>query len=230
MKRLAQLSLAFTALAALAAPPEGLPVSKQIPVFTVPAPTVPKEPFIYTDKPALILAPLVNSSAVRAVAERFQTTYAKLGLPRLLIRVNPAARTLANRSAPERGGVTEVEENLAASRELTALLTKAFQQTGARVMERETSAEPAEIVIEVLAAQRRIIVRELSGDREHLVPELQLAAVRLADGRLLAQANARELFGTDVEAARLLRHFKLAELAEAVALRLMEELAAAKQP
>ena len=75
---------------------------------------------------------------------------------------------------------------------------------------------------------RKLIVSGVSGERAHLVPELQLAVVRLVDAKLLAQANTRDLFGADVEAARLLPHFKLSELAEASALRLMEELAAPK--
>ncbi|MSR43597.1 MAG: hypothetical protein EXS29_04845 [Pedosphaera sp.] len=227
MKRLlAQLSL--TAIAACAAPLEPLPASKPNPIFIAPAPSAPKETFVYTDKPALILVPLVSPSAARAVTERFQAAYTKLGQPRLLIRVNPQPRTLTNPNAPAAPDPVKQEEPPAEVRELPPLFTRLFQQAGGRVLEKETSAEPAEIAIEVLAATRRLVVREVSGDRVHLVPELQLAAVRLADGRLLAQVSVGELFGADAEAARLLRHFKLTELAEAAALRLMEELASAR--
>ncbi len=204
------------------------PVPKPTPVFIAPAPAVLKEAFIYTDKPALVLTPLVNPSAARAVTERFQNAYAKLGQPRLLIHVNSPRRTLTNPNAPDVSDSTKLEETTAESRELTILFAKLFQQAGARVLERETSADSAEVVVEVLTAMRKMIVSEVSGDRVHLVPELQLAVVRLVDGKLLAQANTRDLFGADVEAARLLRHFKLSELAEAAALRLMEELAAPK--
>lgn len=204
-------------------------MSKPNPVFIAPAPATAKETFVYTDKPALILAPLVNPSAARAVTERFQAVYTKLGQPRLLIRVNSQPRVLTHPNAPVAPDPVKPEELPAEARELSPLFTRLFQQAGGRVLEKETSAEPAEIVIEVLAATRRLVVREVSGDRVHLVPELQLAAVRLADGRLLAQASVRELFGADAEAARLLRHFKLTELAEAAALRLMEELASPKQ-
>ena len=226
MKRLlAQLS--FTAIVATAAPLEPSPVTKPPTLFVAP---VRNESFVYTDKPALVLAPLVSPSAARIVTERFQAAYAKLGQPRLLIRINPQARTLSNPNAPAASDSVKQEELPAEARELLPLFMRLFVQAGGRVLEKETGAEAAEIVIEVLAATRRLPVREVSGDRVHLVPELQLAAVRLADGRLLAQVSVRELFGTDAEAARLLRHFKLAELGEAAALRLMEELATTKQP
>ncbi len=229
MKRLlAQLSFtAIVAIVAAAGPLEPLPAPKPPTLFVAP---VRNESFVYTDKPALVLAPLVSPSAARIVTERFQAAYAKLGQPRLLIRINPQARTLSNPNAPAASDSVKQEELPAEARELLPLFMRLFVQAGGRVLEKETGAEAAEIVIEVLAATRRLPVREVSGDRVHLVPELQLAAVRLADGRLLAQVSVRELFGTDAEAARLLRHFKLAELGEAAALRLMEELATTKQP
>lgn len=161
-------------------------------------PPIPRETFVYTDKPALVLPPLVSASAARAVNERFQAGYARLGRPRLAFRINLDARTLSSiPDAPANHMPPVPVEGVGAARDLEAILSKLFQQAGARVLGREAGPEPAEVIIEVLAATRRLVVREVSGDRVHLVADLQMAAVRPANGRLLAQAGTHDLFSAD---------------------------------
>lgn len=103
---------------------------------------------------------------------------------------------------------------------------KAFDSTEASqaAKERAALANVAEVVIEVLVSNRTTIIREISGDREAQVPDLQATAIRLKDARILGQASSMDVIGRGQQADRLSRQHELNEIAEATALALMQDM------
>ncbi len=95
---------------------------------------------------------------------------------------------------------------------------------GAR-KDREALAKIADVVIEVLISSRPITVTAISGDQQtHHVPDIQVTAIRLADGAILGQAGSSDVLGRDRDAGRIVRNFDVNAIAEATALALMEDM------
>jgi hypothetical protein len=90
--------------------------------------------------------------------------------------------------------------------------------------DREALAKVADVVVEVLVSSRQITVPEVSGDRTVLAPDIQATAIRLSDAAILGQASTRDVLGRDRDAARLVTRFDASDIAEAVALALMEDV------
>jgi hypothetical protein len=89
--------------------------------------------------------------------------------------------------------------------------------------EREALREAADVVIEVLISSRQVTLPSWAGDDTRLVPDLQVTAIRLADGAILAQAAATDILGRDRDMGPIVRHFEVRDIVEATALALMED-------
>jgi len=101
-------------------------------------------------------------------------------------------------------------------------------QPGARLLgdqatkEREALAQSADIAIEVLISTRTLIAAEVSGDTTVAVPDIQITAIRLKDAAILGQASASDVLGADT--AQAAKKFSAADITEATALALMEDM------
>jgi hypothetical protein len=101
-------------------------------------------------------------------------------------------------------------------------------QPGARLLgdqatkDREALAQSADIAIEVLISNRTLIAAEVSGDTTVAVPDIQMTAIRLKDAAILGQASASDVLGAG--AAQAAKKFSAADITEATALALMEDM------
>jgi hypothetical protein len=101
-------------------------------------------------------------------------------------------------------------------------------QPGARLLgdqatkERDALAQSADIAIEVLISTRTLIAAEVSGDTTVAVPDIQMTAIRLKDAAILGQASASDVLGAG--AAQAAKKFSAADITEATALALMEDM------
>ena len=101
-------------------------------------------------------------------------------------------------------------------------------QPGARLLgdqatkERDALAQSADIAIEVLISTRTLIAAEVSGDTTVAVPDIQMIAIRLKDAAILGQASASDVLGAG--AAQAAKKFSAADITEATALALMEDM------
>ena len=94
--------------------------------------------------------------------------------------------------------------------------------------DREALAKIADVAIEVLVSSRQLVIREVSGDKVHQVPDIQVTAIRLKDAAILGQASASDILGKDRYAGRIITNFDVREITEAVALALMEDMTLGK--
>ena len=101
-------------------------------------------------------------------------------------------------------------------------------QPGARLLgdqatkDREALAQSADIAIEVLISTRTLIAAEVSGDTTVAVPDIQMTAIRLKDAAILGQVSASDVLGAG--AAQAAKKFSAADITEATALALMEDM------
>lgn len=107
-------------------------------------------------------------------------------------------------------------------------------QPGARLVgdqagkERDALAQVADIAVEVLISSRNLTVAEVSGDTTVAVPDIQMTAIRLKDAAILGQASASDVLGQG--AARAAKQFGVADITEATALALMEDMLMSAAP
>ncbi|MBC7365994.1 MAG: hypothetical protein H7343_04135 [Undibacterium sp.] len=124
------------------------------------------------------------------------------------------------------GGAKLADQRIAGSM-LTA-------QPGARLIgdqagkEREALAQSADIAVEVLISSRNLPVMEVSGDTTVAVPDIQMTAIRLKDAAILGQASASDVLGQS--AGRASKQFGVADITEATALALMEDMLMSANP
>jgi hypothetical protein len=90
--------------------------------------------------------------------------------------------------------------------------------------EREALKQIADIAIEVLISSRELKVTGVSGDSTLMVPDIQATAVRLSDSTILGQAAASDILGQSAAAGGLARRFGPADVTEATAFALMEDM------
>ncbi len=91
--------------------------------------------------------------------------------------------------------------------------------------DREALSRLADVVIEVLISSRSVSVREISGDRDYTVPDIQATAIRLRDSQIIGQANATDLLSRQPNLGAALRANTIQEFTESVALVLMQDIA-----
>ena len=82
----------------------------------------------------------------------------------------------------------------------------------------------ADLAIEVLISSRSLVLPGLSGDQTVSVPDIQATAIRLKDSVILGQATAMDVLGKGPAAGAAARQFTSADITEATALALMEDM------
>ena len=99
----------------------------------------------------------------------------------------------------------------------------------AATKDRKALADIADIVIEVLISSRNLTVPEVSGDVVVPVPDIQATAIRLKDAVIVGQAAASDIIGKGAQAGSVARRFGAADITEATALALMEDMLTEKR-
>jgi hypothetical protein len=89
---------------------------------------------------------------------------------------------------------------------------------------RDALKQIADIAVEVLISSRELTVRNISGDSTFAVPDIQVTAIRLSDSAIVGQAAASDVLGNDRQAARVAQQFAVADITEATAFALMEDM------
>ena len=86
-----------------------------------------------------------------------------------------------------------------------------------------------EVSFEVLISEREITVNGIKGKQTHSVPDIQVTAIRMTDGRIIGQATVLDLFPRRSTAARMLQRYDIQQLTEATALALMKDISSSAQ-
>ena len=86
-----------------------------------------------------------------------------------------------------------------------------------------------EMSFEVLISEREITVNGIKGKQTHPVPDIQVTAIRMTDGRIIGQATVLDLFPRHSTAARMLQRYDIQQLTEATALALMKDISSSAQ-
>ena len=86
-----------------------------------------------------------------------------------------------------------------------------------------------EVSFEVLISEREITVNGIKGKLTHSVPDIQVTAIRMTDGRIIGQATVLDLFPRRSTAARMLPRYDIQQLTEATALALMKDISSSAQ-
>jgi hypothetical protein len=95
--------------------------------------------------------------------------------------------------------------------------------------DREALAKVADVAIEVLISSRNLTMPTVAGDQTVIVPDIQATAIRLKDSAIIGQAAASDILGRDMQAGRIVKQFVVAEITEATALALMEDMLSGKK-
>ncbi len=114
-------------------------------------------------------------------------------------------------------------------RDVERLFGRPLRQAGVKLVDPDL-VNPPEVTLEVLISERAMTIRGIGGDQSLAVPDVQVTAVRVADGRILGQATVLDLFPKAGQAAAGLRRFDVRALAEATALALMKDMARTPVP
>ncbi len=264
----------FCALLAGCAVPAGVmpaPQTGSIPVHKNAAAPQTGTVFQYETAPPTALAQLYTPQQAQVAIDQFKLAYAKLGAPRMDVRVNlqqaaapglplPGALTgpsidpntgLPTATAvplpspiPVPAGVPVSRAGVTAAlprvfdagsladrqtrRDVERLFGRPLRQAGVQLMDSDLAALP-EVTLEVLISERVLTVQGIAGAQAFTVPDIQVTAVRVADGRIIGQATVMDLFPKNEQAAHALRRFDVRQLAEATALALMKDIAGTLQ-
>jgi hypothetical protein len=96
--------------------------------------------------------------------------------------------------------------------------------------ERDALKQVADIAIEVLIASRNLNVTTVSGDSVYTVPDIQATAIRLNDAAIVGQASTSDILGHSQQAGRIARQFSIADITEATAFAVMEDMLTGAKP
>lgn len=88
--------------------------------------------------------------------------------------------------------------------------------------DREALGKIADVVVEVLISTREVKVAAVSGDKTYTVPDIQATAIRLSDAQIIGQVASDDVTGRVAPAQ--LKNFSFGDVAEATALKLMEDM------
>jgi hypothetical protein len=93
--------------------------------------------------------------------------------------------------------------------------------------DREALAAICDVVIEVLRHDEVLSVPQISGDKPVALPMISATAIRLKDSKIIGQASSSDFLGRrNMRATWLNRNFLPRDIAEATAVKLMEDMAA----
>ncbi len=172
------------------------------------------------------IVPLFTPEQAAAIIEEFKATHAKLGAPKIDVRVNPpvGVPVVANDpNAPAAPTPPLTPDELATQqtkREVERLFGRPLRLAGATLVDTDLSNE-SEVTFEVL-----ISARKLGGKGSKTVPDIQVTAIRIADGSIIGQATVLDLFPNRDLANRQLPKYSIQQLTQATALAVMKDISA----
>lgn len=168
-----------------------------------------------------------GESSSRTETVKAENTYAQATATKTTLADRQTVRDIERLfGRPLRVGGAKLADQRIAAQLIGDLPTDHFLATSneAARKDREALAKIADVVLEVLITSRPLVLAGISGDETYSVPDIQVTAIRLADGAILGQATARDVMGKDREAGRVVRAFDVSDIAEATALALMEDI------
>ena len=238
--------------------PMGITRQNNTPIHKNTIATTPSTKHIYTVSPAVPLQTIYNAEQAKAIVEEFRITYAKLGKPKIDVRVNfpqgavqvPQLPTVGVSGVPAidpatglpippggaaaAGGIparifdTDELSSKQTKREVERLFGRPLRMAGVMLMDATLTNLP-EMSFEVLISEREITVNGIKGKQTHSVPDIQVTAIRMTDGRIIGQATVLDLFPRRSTAARMLQRYDIQQLTEATALALMKDISSSTQ-
>ena len=170
--------------------------------------------------------PLFTREQAETIIEEFKATHAKLGAPKIDVRFNPSVGVpvAANDpNAPAAPTPPLTPDELATQqtkREVERLFGRPLRLAGATLVDTDLSNE-SEVTFEVL-----ISARKLGGKGSKSVPDIQVTAIRFADGTIIGQATVLDLFPNREMANRQLPKYSIQQLTQATALAVMKDISA----
>lgn len=170
------------------------------------------------------IVPLFTPEQAAAIIEEFKATHAKLGGPKIDVRVNPPLdvpgaagepnAVLAQPLTPDELATQQTK------REVERLFGRPLRLAGATLVDTDLSSE-SEVTFEVL-----ISARKLGGKGSKTVPDIQVTAIRFADGSIIGQATVLDLFPNREVANLQLPKYSIQQLTQATALAVMKDISA----
>ncbi len=163
--------------------------------------------------------PLFSQEQAEAIIREFTETYAKLGEPKIDVRVNPpvGVPVAAAPLTPDELATQQTK------REVERLFGRPLRFAGATLVDADLSNQ-SEVTFEVL-----ISARKLGGGNSKSVPDIQVTAIRFADGSIIGQATVLDLFPNRKVANRQLPEYSIQQLTQATALALMKDISSSAQ-
>ena len=238
--------------------PEPFTQGNTVPVHKNTIVTTPSSKHVYTVSPGVPLQTIYNAEQAKAIVEEFRITYAKLGKPKIDVRVNfpqgavqvpqlptvgvggvpaidpatglpiPPGGAAAAGGIPARIFDTDELSSKQTKREVERLFGRPLRMAGVMLMDADLTNLP-EVSFEVLISEREITVNGIKGKLTHSVPDIQVTAIRMTDGRIIGQATVLDLFPKRSTAARMLQRYDIQQLTEATALALMKDISSSAQ-
>ena len=165
------------------------------------------------------ITPLFTPEQAAAIIKEFTETYAKLGEPKIDVRVNPpvGVPVAAAPLTPDELATQQTK------REVERLFGRPLRFAGATLVDADLSNQ-SEVTFEVL-----ISARKLGGENSKSVPDIQVTAIRFADGSIIGQATVLDLFPNRKVANRQLPEYSIQQLTQATALALMKDISSSTQ-
>ena len=90
--------------------------------------------------------------------------------------------------------------------------------------DREALRRTADVVVEVLVTSRNITATEISGDQNYTIPDIQMTAIRLKDGKIIGQSSAADVLNRLGNPSYAARNFGVEAVTEATTLSLMDDM------
>ncbi len=232
-----------------------------VPVYQKSATAKSGKTYTYSESPATPLDVLFTADQAKAILDEFKITYAKLGAPKIDVRVNlpqgalqvpqipiitgggvPAIDPATGLPMPAAGGVaaggaipaptrifdTDELATQQTKREVERLFGRPLRMAGVKLVDAAQTNLP-EVSFEILISERNLKVIGIKGETTHNVPDIQVTAIRAADGMVIGQATVLDLFPQRTSAARMLKRYDIRQLTEATALALMKDMSATVQ-
>ena len=163
--------------------------------------------------------PLFTQEQAEAIIREFTETYAKLGEPKIDVRVNPpvGVPVAAAPLTPDELATQQTK------REVERLFGRPLRFAGATLVDADLSNQ-SEVTFEVL-----ISARKLGGENSKSVPDIQVTAIRFTDGSIIGQATVLDLFPNRKVANQQLPEYSIQQLTQATALALMKDISSSAQ-
>ena len=133
----------------------------------------------------------------------------------------PPGRAPAVGGIPARIFDTDELSSKQTKREVERLFGRPLRMAGVMLMDADLTNLP-EMSFEVLISEREITVNGIKGKQTHSVPDIQVTAIRMTDGRIIGQATVLDLFPRRSTAARMLQRYDIQQLTIICPIRLQQ--------